>query len=85
MSPSPALTVKTGVLVTLRGLVAPGYTEPASSSPRVLAISHSNGSTAQFRAVAPGVATITINTDFCLEPSATRHCPAMTVTVKATD
>jgi len=87
-NPAPSLSVKPGDTITINGL-GQGYSSPSSTAPRVLAVVTTAKTTAKFRAVAAGSATVTLATPYCLgalrSDSLGNHfkqdCPALDVTV----
>ena len=87
-NPAPSLSVKPGDAITINGL-GQGYSSPSSTAPRVLAVVKTAGTTAKFKALADGSATVTLATPYCLgaprSDSLGNHfkqdCPALDVTV----
>jgi hypothetical protein len=87
-NPAPSLSVKPGDIITVHGL-GRGYSSPSSTVPTVLALATTAGTTAKFKALANGSATLTLATPFCLGAPRSdslgdhfkQDCPALAVRV----
>lgn len=75
----PALTLPVGATFSIRNM-ANGYDHPASSNPRVVALTSVRKGVLYLTGRNPGVATVTFSTVYCaVRPHA--RCPALRVTV----